>query len=139
MVASSLASFLRQRSSMPLRSAAALAALARQEDAALLEGLAHAGDAELQLLVGTLVGVGAARAQARIAVGVLELAAGKDQRAGEGIDRLVAHHHEDFEGRVGLAGHRGTQQQDSGRRTRHSRGTRLWRGFLLFSHAPIVP
>ena len=117
----------------------ALAALARQEDAALLEGLAHAGDAELQLLVGALVGMGAACAQARIAVGVLELAAGEDQRAGEGIDRLVAHHHEDFEGRVGLAGHGGTQQQDSGRRTRHSRSTRLWRGFLLFSHAPIVP
>ena len=111
----------------------ALAALARQKDAALLEGLAHAGDAELQLPGRDLVRAATTGAQARIAVGVLELAAGEDQRAGEGIDRLVAHHHEDFEGRVGLARHRGTQQQDS------RRGTRNGRRFLLFSHAPIVP
>ena len=54
MLASSLASLARQRSSMPLSSAAAMtacSALARQKDAALLERLAHAGDAELQLLV----------------------------------------------------------------------------------------
>jgi hypothetical protein len=55
----------------------ALAALARQQDAALLERLAHAGDAELELVRRDPVGAAAARAQARIAVGVLELAAGK--------------------------------------------------------------
>ena len=90
MLASSLASLARQRSSMRLEVGGgdhrALAALARQQDAALLERLAHAGDAELQLVVRDLVGAAAARAQARIAVGVLELAAGKHQRAGEGID-----------------------------------------------------
>ena len=64
----------------------ALAALARQQDAALLERLAHAGDAELELVGRDLVGAGAACAQPRIAVGVLELAAGEHQRAGEGVD-----------------------------------------------------
>ncbi len=108
MLASSLASLARQRASMPFRSAAAitgaLAALARQQDAALLERLAHAGDAELQFGVTRLFSVAAARAQPRIAVGVLELAAGEDQRAGEGIDLVMAHHHEDFEGRRSVAG-----------------------------------
>ena len=109
MLASSLASLARQRSSIPLRSAAAisaaLAALARQQDAAFLERLAHAGDAELQFVVAAIFSAPPQRAaQPRIAVGVLELAAGKDQRAREGVDLVVAHHHEDFEGRAGVAG-----------------------------------
>ena len=67
MLASSLASLARQRSLDGLEVGGgdqrALAALARQQDAAFLERLAHAGDAEFQLAVGDLVGAAAARAQ----------------------------------------------------------------------------
>lgn len=73
-----------------------LPALARQQHAALLERLAHAGDTELELIVADLVGAARAGAQALVAIGVLELAAGEHQRAREGIDLVMTHHHEDF-------------------------------------------
>ena len=123
MLASSLASLARHFSSIAFKVGGgddgALAALARQQDAAFLEGLAHAGDPELQLAVADLVGTAAARAQPGIAVGVLQLAAGKHQRAGEGVDLVMAHHHEDFERRGHVAG-LGRAHQQHGRR-----GTRL--------------
>ncbi len=95
-----------------------LAALARQQDAALLEGLTHAGDAEFQFGGAALFSTAAARAQPRIAVGILELATGKDQRAGEGVDLVMAHHHEHLESRAGVAGLRRAQQKHGRRRTR---------------------
>ena len=111
----------------------ALAALARQQDAAFLERLAHAGDAELELTGGDLVGAGAACLQLRIAVGLLQLAAGEHQRSRKGVDGVVADHHEDFERRAGVAGLGRAQQQDSGRRTGRRRFF-LWR----VGHARIV-
>ena len=59
----------------------ALTPLASEQNAALLERLSHAGDAERQLLIGDAFRGARPGAKSRIAIGGLELAAGKDQRA----------------------------------------------------------
>src|SRR5258708_4253913 len=70
-----------------------VAALMGEKDAAFLEGFADAGNAKLQLVVRQRSGTRRASAQLLVAVGVLELAAGKYQSAGEGIDLVMPHHH----------------------------------------------
>ena len=73
------------------------AALAGQQHARLLERLAHAGRADRERGVGKRPGAPAAGAEPGVAVGVLDLAAGKHKRAGGEIDPVVAHHHEDLD------------------------------------------
>ena len=73
------------------------APLARQQHACLLERLAHAGGADGERGVGKRLGAPAAVPQPRVAVRVLHLAAGEDQRAGGEVYAVVAHHHEDLD------------------------------------------
>ena len=98
-----------------------LPALARQQDAALLERLAHARDPERQFRVGQAGRAAGPRTEFGVAIGLLELAAGKYQSAGEGIDLMVPNHHEDFERRSGIASLRRPQQEDGGGGTRRCR------------------
>ena len=70
---------------------------AGEQHAALLEGFAHRGDAHREVLVVEVCATGAARAQRRIAVGGIDLAAREHQRALREVDLVVALHHEDLE------------------------------------------
>ena len=85
---------------------------ARQQDAALLKGLADRRDPEAQgggiepLAAGVERGIGD-----DLLVALVDAAAGKHQRAGVKVDLIMAHHHEDLDFPGGAVA-----QQQNGRR-----------------------
>jgi len=127
MLASSLASLARQRSSMAFQvdggERARLAALAGEQDAASLEGFAHAGDSDLSS-ASPILSAPPQRWRSRGSPSASSsLPPGKNQRAGEGIDLVVAHHHETSSGESHVALVRRAHQRllFAGRRLRRGR------------------